>query len=352
MSASADGTEAPATPASSAAPSTSAAAAEGNELKAPSPAELARALRRGIDLRTRRLKTTSRLVIAVAGVPSVTLLVIGIIVWARGAVVRDAVLGIMITGMAATVGTGVVVTAILLAREAELARMQSEFVSRVSHDLRTPLTSIKLFVETLQLGRAQDPAMVAECLDALGSETSRLLAMVDRLLDFSRIESARREYVARRASINVVVARALEAFESLRVQGNVQLTTALADPAPDVDADPDALVDALLNLLQNAWHYTPKDDKQISVTVTQKGGDVEVRIADNGPGVAPSERNKIFERFYRGAASRALQVAGTGLGLAMVRSILHTHRGEVSVEANEPKGAVFVVTLPVAERPR
>src|SRR5690242_19773013 len=155
--------------------------------------------RRGSDLRTRRLKTTTRLVLGVAGVPSAALLTLGIIVLFTGSAARDIVIGVLIIGIAATVATGTVVTSILLAREAELARMQSEFISRVSHDLRTPLTSIRMFVETLQLGRAKDPAVVSECLESLGSETERLLGMVDRLLDWARIESAQRIYEQRRA---------------------------------------------------------------------------------------------------------------------------------------------------------
>lgn len=307
--------------------------------------------RRGIDLRTRRLKTTHRLVLGVAGVPSAALLTLGIIVWATGSAARDVVLGILIIGMAATVATGVVVTLILLRREAELARLQSEFVSRVSHDLRTPLTSIRMFVETLQLGRATDPETTRECLEALGRETARLLAMVDRLLDWARIESARRVYNTGRASVTTLVDKALAAFEPLRVQGSVSLTREVPADAPDVEVDTDALVQALVNLLQNAYHYTP-EDKRIAVRVRQRGDKVEIAVADNGPGVAPDERSKIFERFYRGTAARALRVAGTGLGLAMVRAVVRAHRGSIRVEPNEPTGSVFIVELPIADRPR
>jgi two-component system phosphate regulon sensor histidine kinase PhoR len=307
--------------------------------------------RPGIDLRTRRLKTTHRLVLGVAGVPSAALLTLGIIVWATGSAARDVVVGILIIGMAATVATGVVVTSILLRREAELARLQSEFVSRVSHDLRTPLTSIRMFVETLQLGRASDPATTRECLDALGGETERLLAMVDRLLDWAKIESARRLYTARRAAVSTLVDRALAAFEPQRVQGQVAVTREVPEGLPDVEVDPDAIVEALVNLLQNAYHYTPTQ-KEIGVRVRQQQDKVEIAVSDNGPGVAPEERGKIFERFYRGAAARALRVAGTGLGLAMVRAVIGAHGGSIRVEANPAGGSVFTVVLPIADRPR
>ena len=188
--------------------------------------------RPGVDMRTRRLKRTTRLVIGVAGVPSAALLTLGVIVLMTGSAARDVVLGILIIGMAATVATGVVVASILLAREADLARMQSEFVSRVSHDLRTPLTSIRLFVETLQLGRAGNPDAARECLDALGTETERLLALVDRLLDWAKIESARRVYTPERASVSDVVEAALAAFEPLRVQGNVKLQRSIPEQLP------------------------------------------------------------------------------------------------------------------------
>lgn len=311
----------------------------------------ARTIKRGSDLRTRRLKTTHRLVIGVAGVPSAALLAVGILVMATGSAARDLVLGILIVGMAATVATGVVVTSVLLRREAELARMQSEFVSRVSHDLRTPLTSIRMFVETLSMGRALDPAATRECLDALSAETDRLLGMVERLLDWARIESARRVYAPRRASVASIVDAALASFEPQRVQGDVRVTREVPEDVPDIEVDPEAIVHALVNLVQNAYHYTPAR-KEIGVRVSVRDEQVEICVTDNGPGVAPSERNKIFERFYRGTAARTYNVRGTGLGLAMVRAVVNAHRGSVRVEPNEPKGSAFIIALPIAERPR
>jgi len=308
-------------------------------------------LRQGHDLRTRRLRNTTRLVIGVAGVPSAALLTLGVLVIATGYGARDVVVGIVIIGIAATVATGVVVASILLARETELARMQSEFVSRVSHDLRTPLTSIRMFVETLQMGRAPDPETTRECLEALSTETDRLLAMVDRLLDWSRIESARSLYHARRARVSDIVDDALRSFDALGVHGDMEVTRSMPDGLPDVEVDHDALVGAIVNLLQNAWHYTP-EPKRIGVAVRLRDDFIEIAVSDNGPGVAPSERSKIFERFYRGAAARALQVAGTGLGLAMVRAVVRAHSGDVRVENNQGGGSVFTIALPIADRPR
>jgi two-component system phosphate regulon sensor histidine kinase PhoR len=298
------------------------------------------------------LKTTHRLVLGVAGVPSAALLTVGVVVMATGSAARDVVIGILVVGMAATIATGVVVTLVLLRREAELARLQSEFVSRVSHDLRTPLTSIRMFAETLQLGRAVDPTSSRECLDALSAETDRLLGMVDRLLDWAKIESARRMYTPQRAPVAGIVDAALSACEPLRVQGDVTLECALPDDVPDVEVDPDAIVDALVNVIQNAYHYTPEHGKVIGVGVVVEGDRVEISVKDNGPGVPSNERRKIFERFYRGAAARVRRVQGTGLGLAMVRAVVKAHRGDVRVENNLPTGSVFTISLPMADRPR
>jgi two-component system phosphate regulon sensor histidine kinase PhoR len=303
------------------------------------------------DLRTRRLKTTHRLVLGVAGVPSVSLLTLGIIVMATGSAARDVALGILIVGMAATVATGVVVTSVLLAREAELARLQSEFVSRVSHDLRTPLTSIKMFVETLQLGRAGDAATNREVLDALGTETDRLLGLVDRLLDWARIESARRMFSPGRAVVADIVDAALGALEPERVQGHVTVKRDVPDGLPDLEVDRDAIVNAVVNLVQNAYHYTG-DQKEIAVAARVRDDRVEISVSDNGPGVSPAERGKIFERFYRGVQASTRRVSGTGLGLAMVRAVVKAHRGTVRVEENIPHGAVFTIALPIAEGPR
>jgi two-component system phosphate regulon sensor histidine kinase PhoR len=305
----------------------------------------------GIDLRSQRLRTTNRLVIYVAGVPSLALVSVGILVMATGTGRRDVIMGVLIMGMALTVATAVVVSSILLAREAELARLQSEFVSRVSHDLRTPLTSIKLFVETLQLGRVQDPETTRECLDALGRESDRLLSLVDRLLEWARIESAKRLYEPRRSRVVDVVDEALRGFESLRIQHEVTLVREVPEDLPDVDVDARAIVDALSNVLQNAVHYS-SSPRRVTVRARLAHGMIEVSVADNGAGVSAGERKKIFEKFYRGSAARSGDVKGTGLGLAMVRAIVDAHRGSVRVEANSPQGSVFVLSLPLADMPR
>lgn len=322
-------------------------AASGGENKAPSTPPR---IRLGIDLRSRRLRTTNRLVIYVAGVPSLALITVGILVMATGTGGRDIIMGILIMGMALTVATAVVVSSILIAREAELARLQSEFVSRVSHDLRTPLTSIQMFVETLQLGRAKDPETAQACLDALGQETGRLLALVDRLLDWARIESARRIYEPRRCRVTAVIDEALEAFELVRMQSEVEVERDIPEGLPDIDVDAKAIVDALSNVLQNAARYSAPP-RRITVRARLVEGMVEVGVADNGPGVAPSERNKIFEKFYRGTAAKTQGIVGTGLGLAMVRAIVLAHRGSVRVEPNSPNGSVFILALPLADAP-
>lgn len=324
-----------------------AAPTEGADGKAPSTPPR---IRLGIDLRSRRLRTTNRLVIYVAGVPSLALISVGILVMATGERGRDVIMGILILGMALTVATAVVVSSILLAREAELARLQGEFVSRVSHDLRTPLTSIQMFIETLQLGRAKDPETTQACLDALTQESARLLALVDRLLDWARIESARRIYEPRRCRVAAVVDEALDAFELVRLQSEVEVERDVPDGLPDIDVDAKAIVDALSNVLQNAARYS-SPPRKISVRARLVDGMVEVAVGDNGPGVTASERNKIFEKFYRGSAAKTQGVTGTGLGLAMVRAIVNAHHGSVRVEANTPKGSVFILALPLADTP-
>jgi two-component system phosphate regulon sensor histidine kinase PhoR len=176
--------------------------------------------------------------------------------------------------------------------------------------------------------------------------------MVDRLLDWAKTERARRMYAPQRAPVAGIVDAALAACEPLRVQGDVTLACELPADVPDVEVDPDAIVDALVNVIQNAYHYTPERGKVIGVGVALEGERVEISVRDNGPGVPANERRKIFERFYRGAAARARRVQGTGLGLAMVRAVVKAHRGDVRVENNVPTGSVFTISLPIADRPR
>jgi two-component system phosphate regulon sensor histidine kinase PhoR len=295
-----------------------------------------------------KLRRVAPLVIAFVFVPAALMLTVGILILVYGSYARDYVFGVLILALVTTTIAGTAATLAVLYREAKVAKLQTDFVNKVSHDLRTPLTSIRMFVETLQLGRIQDPVRQAEALEIIAEETARLSGLINRLLDWARMESGKRSYELRREEVPRIVDAALQAFEPQRLGHPVELTREVAPDLPPVWADPKALTEALLNLLNNAHKYTGPV-KKIAVSATRNGSTVVLRVADNGPGIAPREQKRIFDKFYRGKDPITRAVEGTGLGLSMVKHIVAGHGGQISVQSEIGKGATFTIVLPAAE---
>ena len=295
-----------------------------------------------------KLRRVVPLVVTFVLVPAALMLAVGILILVYGSVARDYVFGALILALVTTTVAGTSAALAVLYREAEVARLQTDFVNKVSHDLRTPLTSIRMFVETLQLGRLQDPARQAEALEIIAEETARLSALINRLLDWARMESGKRSFQLQRKRVEDIVDAALQAFEPQRLAGATELTRSVEAGLPLVSADSQALTEALLNLLNNAHKYTGPQ-KRIAVTARREGGNVFIRVSDNGPGIPRRDQKRIFEKFYRAQDPLSRQIEGTGLGLAMVQHIVRAHGGWVGVESEVGKGAVFTIALPAAE---
>ncbi len=297
-----------------------------------------------------KLRRVFPLVIAFVFVPAALMLAVGILMLVYGSVARDYVFGVLILALVATTIAGSAATLAVLYREAQVARLQTDFVNKVSHDLRTPLTSIRMFVETLQLGRISDPARQSEALEIIADETARLSSLINRLLDWARMESGKRSYELRPQKVAAIVDAALQAFEPQRLSQPAEVTRSVDPALPEVRADPQALSEALLNLLNNAHKYTGPQ-KKIAVSASRNGASVLIRVADNGPGIARREQKRIFDKFYRVRDPLQRPIEGTGLGLAMVKHIVAAHGGKISVESELGKGATFTIALPVAEAP-
>jgi two-component system phosphate regulon sensor histidine kinase PhoR len=291
------------------------------------------------------------LVLCFAVAPAALLLTVGVLVLVFGHQVHDTVFGVLILSLAATLIAGVTATVVYVRRGTSLAKLQAEFVQKVSHDLRTPLTSIKMFVETLQGGRIADPDKVSECLDILSRETDRLTAMVERLLEWARMEAGKRGYQPERVSVDEVVDAALRGLEvQVKLGGLEEVTTVhkeIAEGLPELDVDPEAMSEALLNVLSNALRFTRRESKEIGVRAVQHEREVYITISDNGPGIPHHAQSRIFEKFYRVVDPALPDVPGTGLGLAMVHHIVRAHRGRVSL-LSEGQGASFQIVLPAA----
>lgn len=285
-----------------------------------------------------------------AFVPSGLLLTVGVLILVLGHATRDMIFGIMTLGLTCTLLGGVVATVVYVRRESSVAQLQTEFVNKVSHDLRTPLTSIRLFVETLQSGRLRDPDKIQQALDTIATETARLSAMIDRLLGWARMEAGKRTYHPEAADPSRIVDDALRAFQPQLLTADakveVQVHRHVQEDLPKVFVDSAAMSEALLNLLQNAFKYTGTQ-KIITVRCVRRGTHVILSVSDNGPGIPKTEHRRVFEKFYRLTRPDApLQPPGTGLGLSMVYHIVRANNGITTVDSELGQGATFTIQLP------
>ena len=230
-------------------------------------------------------------------------------------------------------------------REMRTARLRSEFVSNVSHELRTPLTAIRMNAETLLAGRYRTPEKHDEFLRTVIHEGERLSRLVDNILTFSQIEGGRKTYDFEACDLGEIVGTALEPFGPLLRKRGFQLEVEIADPLPSVRADREAVATAVSNLLGNAVKYSP-ERREICVAVVERNATVIVEVADRGIGVPPDERQRIFEKFHRAANAATSSATGAGVGLALARSIVEAHGGQMEVEPREGGGSIFRLVLP------
>jgi len=232
-------------------------------------------------------------------------------------------------------------------RELAVARLQSDFVSAVSHEFRTPLTALRQFNELLAEADGPTQEKRHAFYQAQTRATARLHNLVESLLDFGRMEAGRHPYKFASLDAAALAHDVTEEFSrEASALGFRIACNAVSDPCP-ISADAEALSRALWNLLDNAIKYSG-DSKSVEVRVERLNGSVSMAVHDYGIGVPASEQKAIFQKFVRGAASRSAGIRGTGLGLAMVQHIVRAHRGTVSVRSGEGEGATFTILLPAA----
>lgn len=231
--------------------------------------------------------------------------------------------------------------AMYLRRQMELTRMKNDLTATVSHELKTPLASMRVLVDTLLEGRYRTAEQQKEYLGLISRESIRLSRLVDNFLTFSRMERNKQTLSLREVSMAEVVKEALEAMGERAGTIGVEL----AEGLPAVEADRDALATVVVNLLDNAWKYS--EGKPIDLKVALVGKQIQVAVKDRGIGIARRHQRRIFQRFYQVDQTLARKAGGCGLGLSIVRYIVEAHGGQISVESQMGVGSTFTVLLPV-----
>jgi signal transduction histidine kinase len=227
-------------------------------------------------------------------------------------------------------------------RSAELAEMQSEFVAHVSHQLKTPLSLLSAATETLQMDRIRSPEKLGEYLDTIRAEAARLSTLVQRVLEFSRLQQER-NYELEYVDLAALTRETVDAFAHGLASQHFKFDVHIDEPRPYVHVDPAAIEQVIANLLDNAVKYS-HTIKEITVRVRSDRQFAVVEVADRGVGVAPADQSRIFDRFYR--ASGALHRPGFGLGLPIVRDLVRAHGGSVEMTSVPGAGSTFRVLLP------
>jgi signal transduction histidine kinase len=254
--------------------------------------------------------------------------------------------GLVIFALVLSLGSFLIARAI--SREFAVARLQSDFVAAVSHEFRTPLTSIRQLAEMLARGRMESEQHKQRAYDLMLGESDRLRRTVESLLDFGRMQA--RRYKFRSENLEAVEwtrSVADEFRETVRSRGYLIEFSGSAKDAR-ILGDREALGGALWNLLDNAVKYSP-DERQVHVTVSSSNGNVEVSVRDHGAGIAKQDLKRVFGKFYRGANAKKEGTKGTGIGLAIVKEIVEAHGGTVRVRSEPGQGSEFTMVLPCHE---
>ena len=243
-------------------------------------------------------------------------------------------------------GGGMLIAYRNVSRELALAKLKSDFVSNVSHELRTPLALIRLYAETLELGRIPTQGKQQEYYEIIRKESERLTSLINNILDFSRIESGKKEYSFRETDVADLVRSTLESYRFEIEQNGFEFEQKIDTNLPPMSVDREAIARSVLNLVNNALKYSATQ-KYLGVNLYQHNGSVNLEVVDHGIGIPEKEQPKIFEKFYRVGDPLVHNTKGSGLGLSLVRHIVQAHGGEVAVQSAPGQGSKFIIKLPV-----
>ena len=239
-------------------------------------------------------------------------------------------------------------TAQAVGKQIKTNKLKNDFIATVSHELKTPLASMRVLVDTLLEGNYRDQTQVTEYLQLVSKENERLTGLIDNFLTFSRMERNKQAFAMARTSPAAIARDAAEAVKTKFSTGRCRLDVDIPQNLPDIQADRDAMVTVVVNLLDNAYKYS-YDDKRIELKVFCEDGSVCFSVRDNGKGIPRRALRKIFRRFYQVDRSLARRSEGCGLGLSIAKFIVDAHKGSITVDTKLGAGSTFTVRLPVGD---
>ena len=246
--------------------------------------------------------------------------------------------GILIFGSILTVRT--------VSRELELARMKSDFVSTISHEFKSPLTSIRQLAEMLQSGRVPSDERRQKYYDVLVEQSERLTLLTDNVLSFAKMEEGKKVFVFESLDVRALLENIVSAFQDRVSHEDFKLELNVKGPLPDLTADGSALTQAINNLIDNAIKYSG-ETIEAKVNASVEENDLIIEVEDFGIGIRSEEVGKVFDRFYRGGDELTRTIKGSGLGLTLVKQIVEAHKGNVSVKSEPGQGSTFTIRLPL-----
>ncbi|GJQ63344.1 MAG: hypothetical protein SCALA702_23970 [Melioribacteraceae bacterium] len=253
-------------------------------------------------------------------------------------------LNIFITG-------GAVFLYVSVKKQVEITQIKSDFVSNVSHELRTPLALISMFAETLEMGRVRSEEKKQEYYTIINKEAGRLSRIVNKILNFSRMEAGKRTYNFSQNNINHLIDEILFTYSFHLKNKGFEYTFSKDETLPYQECDGEAITEAVINLIDNAIKYS-SDKKKIEILTFRDRDNVAVSVKDYGIGIADKDKKQIFEKFYRVSTGLVHNTKGTGLGLSLVKHIVDAHRGEIVIDSEPGKGTNFTIVLPLNVKER
>jgi signal transduction histidine kinase len=263
----------------------------------------------------------------------------------RTAVRENVLYGMLLSVIVVLMLLGVVLIIRDISRESETTRLRTEFVHNVSHELKTPLTLVRLYSETLQRKEDLEEEEKQEAYEIITKESERLSHLINNVLDFSRIEMGRKEFNFKKGNLSDVVRDTLDSYRYHLEKKGFNIQADIAPDLPEINFDREAMASVLVNLLSNAMKFS-QERKEVAVRLFKEKNCAVLQVEDKGIGISPKEISKIFKRFYRVKDKVSAETGGSGLGLTLIKHITEAHSGRVKVESQPGEGSIFSVILP------